>query len=242
MHFSTVLAVARTQSKSDDFGELIVRTAPNILNVDTRSYGQLINHNEDNTHYRAIIIEVDTPSASNQTLDIIKKTRTANPTGTIFVVVTFATSSNKAKYYIAGADHCVQVVEHSPEKKLLLFSAFFNDAYWLNNADLLLDQDRLCIYGADKKLEVSFVEMKVLDALIRCRMMSHDEIASVMGLNIRFYDVRALEKSISRLRNKIKNHYGSNIIQNIRGYGYKLCRGLISAHPAPSVNTRSSGE
>jgi DNA-binding response OmpR family regulator len=51
-----------------------------------------------------------------------------------------------------------------------------------------------------------------------------------MGLNTKFYDSRALEKSISRLRSKIKAHYGENIIQNIRGHGYKLSRGIIFAH------------
>jgi DNA-binding response OmpR family regulator len=88
----------------------------------------------------------------------------------------------------------------------------------------------MCLYGNGQKLEISFVEMKVLEALIHSRLLSHDEIASVMGLNTKFYDSRALEKSISRLRSKIKACYGENIIQNIRGYGYKLSRGIISAH------------
>ncbi|MGY2288711.1 winged helix-turn-helix domain-containing protein [Pseudomonas sp. SDO528_S397] len=242
MHFSNVLAIARTQSKSEDFRELIVRTVPNTLKVDTRSYGQLIGHYDDNRHYRAIIIEIDTPSASHQTLDIIKKTRVENPGGTIFVIVTFATTSSKTKYYLAGADYCLQVVERAPEKKLMLFAAFLSESYWLNNADLLLDQDRMCIYGGGKKLEVSFVEMKVLEALVNNRMLSHDEIASVMGLNTRFYDSRALEKSISRLRSKIKSHYGSNIIQNIRGYGYKLSKGLVCTHDLPPVRERSNYE
>jgi DNA-binding response OmpR family regulator len=59
--------------------------------------------------------------------------------------------------------------------------------------------------------------------------LSHDEIAKAMGLNINFYDPRALEKSISRLRGKIKSTYGTNAIQSIRGHGYRLSRGLISS-------------
>ena len=53
--------------------------------------------------------------------------------------------------------------------------------------------------------------------------------------------IAALEKSISRLRSKIKAHYGENIIQNIRGYGYKLSRGLICAshfHPIKEGSSR----
>lgn len=242
MHFSNVLAIARTPSKSEDFSELIVRTVPKNLKVDTRSYGQLIGPYESHGHYRAIIIEIDTPSASTQTLDIIKKTRSENPGSTIFLVVTFATTLSKTKYYLAGADYCIKVVESSPEKKLALFAAFLSETYWLSNTDLLLDQDRMCIYGGGKKLEVSFVEMKVLEALIHNRLLSHDEIAVVMGLNARFYDSRALEKSISRLRGKIKSHYGSNIIQSIRGYGYKLSRGLASVNHIHPVRERSNRE
>ncbi|MBE8594264.1 winged-helix domain-containing protein [Pseudomonas sp. MAFF 301449] len=229
MHFSNVLAIARTPSKSEDFRELIVRTVPNDLKVDTRSYGQLTDTQEIHAHYRAIIIEIDTPSASNQILDIIRKTRTENPGCTIFVVVTFASTLSKTKYYLAGADYCIKVVETSPEKKLSLFDAFLSESARLNQCGLVLDQDRMCIYGDGKKLEISFVEMKVLEALIHSRLLSHNEIAGVMGLNTKYYDSRALEKSISRLRGKIKAHYGENIIQNIRGYGYKLSRGLICA-------------
>jgi len=235
MHFSNVLAIARTQTKSEDFRELIVRTVPNNLKVDTRSYGQLISPNERHAQYRAVIIEIDTPSANNQTLDIIKKTRNENPACTIFVIVTFATTVSKTKYYLAGADYCVKIVESSPEKKLGLFAAFLNETCWLSNCDLVLDQYRMCIYGGDRQLEISFVEMKVLAALVQNRLLSHNEIASVMGLNTKFYDSRALEKAISRLRGKIKVHYGENIIQNIRGYGYRLSRGLVSASdPEPA--------
>jgi DNA-binding response OmpR family regulator len=100
----------------------------------------------------------------------------------------------------------------------------------------------MCIYGGGQKLEISFVEMKVLEALIHKRLLSHDEIASVMGLNTKFYDSRTLEKSISRLRSKIKAQYGENIIQNIRGYGYKLSHGIISANHLYPVKERSNRE
>ncbi|WDU64635.1 winged helix-turn-helix domain-containing protein [Pseudomonas poae] len=241
MHFSNVLAIARTPSKSEDFRALLVRTVANNLKVDTRCYGQLTDTQESHGYYRAIIIEIDTPSASQQTLDIIRKTRDEHPGSTIFVVVTFASTLSKTKYYLAGADYCVKVVETSPEKKLSLFDDFLSENAQ-PHCGLILDQDRMCIYGDGKKLEISFVEMKVLEALIQNRLLSHNEIAGVMGLNTKYYDSRALEKSISRLRSKIKAHYGENIIQNIRGYGYKLSRGLISASHLQPTRERSNGE
>lgn len=241
MHFSNVLAIARTQSKSEDFRAFLVRTVANNLKVDTRCYGQLIDPQQHHGHYRAIIIEIDTPSASQQTLDIIRKTREEHPGSTIFVVVTFASTLSKTKYYLAGADYCVKAVETSAEKKISLFDTFLNESERLHRG-LVLDQDRMCIYGDGKKLEISFVEMKVLEALIHNRLLSHNEIAAVMGLNTKYYDSRALEKSISRLRSKIKAHYGENIIQNIRGYGYKLSRGLICVSDFPPAKGNSHGE
>lgn len=242
MHFSNVLAIARTQSKSEDFRALIVRTVADDLKVDTRYYEQLIDTQESHGSYRAIIIEIDTPSASNQTLDIIRKTRDNNPNCTIFVVVTFASTLSKTKYYLAGADYCIKVVETSPEEKLRLFDAFLTESARLHRCGLVLDLDRMCLFGNGKKLEISFVEMKVLEALIQRRLLSHNEIAAVMGLNTKYYDSRALEKSISRLRSKIKAHYGDNIIQNIRGYGYKLSRGLICASHFQAAKERSIRE
>ncbi len=242
MHFSNVLAIARTQSKSEDFRQLIARTVPNDLKVDTRCYRQLTDAKEKHGHYHAVIIEIDTPSALNQTLDIIRKTRSDNPGCTIFVVVTFASTLSKTKYYLAGADYCVKVVETSPEKKLSLFDAFLSENARLNCCGLMLDQDRMCLFGEGKKLEISFVEMKVLEALMQNRLLSHNEIAEVMGLNTKHYDSRALEKSISRLRSKIKAHYGDNIIQNIRGYGYKLSRGLIHTNHFQPIEERPNRE
>lgn len=242
MHFSNVLAIARTQSKSEDFRALIVRTVTDDLKVDTRYYEQLVDPHESHGTYRAIIIEIDTPSASNQTLEIIRKTRDKNPGCTIFVVITFASTLSKTKYYLAGADYCIKVIETSPEKKSSLFEDLLSETARLNRCALVLDQDRMCIHGDGKKLEISFVEMKVLEALIQRRLLSHNEIAAVMGLNTKYYDSRALEKSISRLRSKIKAHYGDNIIQNIRGYGYKLSRGLICASHLQTAQERSNRE
>jgi DNA-binding response OmpR family regulator len=234
MHLSNVLAIARTQSKVEDFKQLIVPTVPDNFKVDTNCYCHWLGANDNSVHYRAIIIEIDTPSASPKTLDVIRKARASNPASTIFLIISFATSLSKTKYYLAGADYCIKVAETSSEKKLSVFSDFFSDQPWLPHPDLVLDQDHMCLYGAGRKLEISFVEMKVLEALIDSRILSHDEIASVMGFNTKFYDSRALEKAISRLRSKIKNRYGDNIIQNIRGYGYKLSRGLTSHGQPPS--------
>lgn len=237
MHFSNVLAIAATQSKSEDLRELIVRSAPTLLKVETRSYCQVSSHNIHET-YHVAIIEIDTPSATNKTLDIINNISAAHPNCTIFVIVTFSTALSKKKYYIAGADHCIKIVEHPKKTIPNPLTALLSDFYSLNNRELILDQDRMCISDGRKKMEISFIELKVLEALIQSRLLSHKEIASVMGLNTKFYDSRALEKAISRLRTKIKLYSGGNVIQNIRGYGYKISRGRISVATSQGATDR----
>ncbi|MEG8244070.1 winged helix-turn-helix domain-containing protein [Pseudomonas paracarnis] len=234
MHFSNILAIARTRSKARDLSELIAQAASKNLTVNTHSYGQLIDPYESYGYYPATIIEIDIPSASTQVLDIIKKIKSNNPSNTIFLVATFAATLSKTKYYFAGADYCIKVADRSYKKKLSLFSALLIEIHWLSKTDLILDQDRMYIHGGGKKLEVSYVEMKVLESLTHNRLLRYDEVAEIMGLSIQFYDSRALEKSISRLRGKIKSHYGINIIQSVRGYGYKLIRGFyLVKHTQP---------
>ncbi|MFD2883365.1 hypothetical protein ACFS4T_13100 [Pseudomonas lini] len=69
---------------------------------------------------------------------------------------------------------------------------------------MTLDQTCLHLYNDEYKLDLAYQEMKALDALINAEgnILHHDSMAESMGLNIKLYDSRVLEKSISRLRNK----------------------------------------
>ena len=72
--------------------------------------------------------------------------------------------------------------------------------------------------------------MTIIEALLNApeHVMSQDSIAKTLDPNIVFYDPRALEKTISRLRTKIKKAYNLELILSVRAYGYRLRRCTVS--------------
>jgi len=179
--------------------------------------------------YRAIFIVIDSPQALEDNLALVENLRKDNFKPLICAVITGRGAFNKIKYYLAGADFCIKINTLSDDGAESL-GEFFSSEEWQRDIKLTLDPTRICLLSTNKRLDISFAEMKILEAFAHSNnhILSHDEIASIMGLNTNFYDPRALEKSISRLRGKIKDMYGTNAIQSIRGYGYRLMRGLIS--------------
>lgn len=225
-----VLTIGRTRTLAEGFRQLVASHVDNDIPIDTMCYSHLSRKNKHPGSYRAIFVIVDSPHAFIESLSVVENIRAENLTPIILVAITGRGTYNKIKYYLAGADHCIKF-NSVPEENQDMLAEFFNSPEWQREINLVLDPTRMCLHGAEQKLEISFSEMKVLEALTQTRnhILSHDEIAKVMGLNINFYDPRALEKSISRLRGKIKNMCGSNAIQSIHGHGYRLSRGLISS-------------
>ncbi|WP_249675106.1 winged helix-turn-helix domain-containing protein [Pseudomonas abieticivorans] len=224
-----LLAVGRTCALAEDFKQLIASHAYQNTLIDTLCYKHLEGDTSDIDGYQSIFVEVDRTEAVNESLAVIETLRANNMTPTIYIILSGSGVYNKIKFYLAGADHCLKT-SASSDRELSELGEWINGPAPAITPCLLLDPTRMRILGAQEKLDISFIEMKVLDALAKSRnlILSHDEIASVMGLNISFYDPRALEKSISRLRGKIKTHFGINALQSVRGYGYRLARGLIS--------------
>lgn len=226
-----ILTIGRTPIVAEEFRALIASQLGDEIIVDATSYNNPFSHTVNPALYRAVLVIVDSPQAFVESINLIEGIRANNMASIIFSLVTGSGTYNKMKSYLAGADYCVKL-SNTADETTEIFSQVFSSPEWLTTDTLSLDPTRMCLFGNDKKLEVSFAEMKILEAFSQSRslMLSHDEIARVMGLNVNFYDPRALEKSISRLRGKIKGMYGTNAIQSIRGYGYRLIRGLISTH------------
>jgi DNA-binding response OmpR family regulator len=224
-----VLTLGRTRGVAEHFRALVARHVQVDIALDASSYSLSYKKIEYAGSYRAIFIIIDSPQALEESLAVVENLRTANLTSIICAVITGRGSVNKMKFYLAGADFCIKFNTLSEEGSELL-ADFFSSEEWQRDINLILDPTRICLLGTRKKLDISFAEMKILEAFANTsnHILSHDEIAGIMGLNTNFYDPRALEKSISRLRGKIKDVYGTNAIQSIRGYGYRLMRGLIS--------------
>ncbi|MBV4457603.1 winged helix-turn-helix domain-containing protein [Pseudomonas sp. COR58] len=224
-----VLTLARTRGVAEHFSALVARHVRADMEIEANSYGRSFKQHEHCGSYRAIFIVIDSPQALEESLALVEALRSDNLKPIICAVLTGRGAFNKIKYYLAGADFCIKLNTLADESAELL-AEFFNSEEWQRDIDLVLDPTRICLSDTSKKLDISFAEMKILEAFAQTgnHILSHDEIANIMGLNTNFYDPRALEKSISRLRGKIKDMYGTNAIQSIRGYGYRLMRGLIS--------------
>ncbi|MBV4487545.1 winged helix-turn-helix domain-containing protein [Pseudomonas sp. SWRI153] len=226
---SGVLTLGRTLGVADHFTTLIARHVQTDITLETGAYASSYKQNGYIGSYRAIFLIIDSPQAVEDNLALVQSWRDDNFKPLICAVVTGRGAVNKIKYYLAGADACIKLNTLGDDSDELL-SEFFTSEEWQRDISLTLDPTRICLMDSGRKLDISFAEMKILEAFAQSgnHILSHDEIASIMGLNSNFYDPRALEKSISRLRGKIKDMYGTNAIQSIRGYGYRLMRGLIS--------------
>lgn len=223
-----VLTIGRTRALAKDFREMVASHVDNDVSVDAACYSSSLNSNKQPDQYRAIVIVVDSLQAFSESIALIEALRVENMASIIMTAFTGTGTFSKIKYYLAGADYCMKFDAADENDGLL--SEIFSSLEWQKKDNLILDPTRMCLIGNDKKLDISFAEMKILEAFSQTKshILSHDEIARVMSLNINFYDPRALEKSISRLRRKIKDMCGVNAILSIRGYGYRLIRGLIA--------------
>ncbi|MFJ2320274.1 MULTISPECIES: winged helix-turn-helix domain-containing protein [unclassified Pseudomonas] len=224
-----VLTLGRTRGVAEHFRSLLAKHVRTDMALEVDSFTSSYKQNERSGSYRAIFIVIDSPQALEDNLALVENLRTDNLKPIICTVITGRGAFNKIKYYLAGADFCIKFNTLSDDSAELL-GEFFSSEEWQRDISLTLDPTRICLLGTSQKLDISFAEMKILEAFAQTsnHILSHDEIATIMGLNTNFYDPRALEKSISRLRGKIKDMYGTNAIQSIRGYGYRLMRGLIS--------------
>lgn len=224
-----VLILGRTRGVAEHFRTLIAQHVRSDMVLEASAYASSYNFNANVESYRAIFLVIDSPQALEDNLALVENLRSDNLKPIICAVITGRGAFNKIKYYLAGADICIKLNTLSDDGAELL-GEFFTSEEWQRDINLTLDPTRICLMDKSKKLDISFAEMKILEAFAQTgnHILSHDEIAGIMGLNTNFYDPRALEKSISRLRGKIKDMYGTNAIQSIRGYGYRLLRGLIS--------------
>ncbi|WP_240055591.1 winged helix-turn-helix domain-containing protein [Pseudomonas fluorescens] len=177
----------------------------------------------------AVFIEVNAPETVNDSLELLKHIRTINQAACIYILVTHNKSFNGIHHYLAGADHCIKLPVDPQEKQALLLRTFA-ESHWATTTHLTLDRTRLLLCSASQKIEISYTEMIIIDALIQApqHVLSQDSIAKTLDPNIVFYDPRALEKTISRLRTKIKKAYHLELIFSVRTFGYRLRRGTIA--------------
>lgn len=224
MRTSSVFNFAHTHILIDDINKLVASEGLHV-NASDPDFNKVCSF----TRAEAIFFEVHTPEVINESIERVRLIRQTNKLACIFVLVTHTKSFSSINFYIAGADHCVKLPNDSQERQNLL-SCTLEDSHWKKPIKLYLDRTRLLLCSANKKLEITYTEMTIIDALIHApeHVMSQDNIAKALDPNIVFYDPRALEKTISRLRTKIKRIFNLELILSVRAFGYRLRRGTVS--------------
>ena len=212
-----------SQALVDDIKQLVTTEVRHLDACDT-----LGNMACDFSTTEAAFIEVNAPEVVNDSLELLKHIRTINEAACIYILVTHNKSFNSTHYYLAGADHCIKLPVDPLEKQALL-SRTLAESHWATTTYLTLDRTRLLLCSASQKIDISYTEMIIIDALLQApqHALSQDSIAKTLDPNIVFYDPRALEKTISRLRTKIKKYYHLELIFSVRAFGYRLRRGTI---------------
>ena len=221
---ASVLNCIQTEALNDDIKKLV---SSDMRQVDACDYLTAKEH--DFYGIAAFFIEAGHPDSINDGLELVKKVRLVNHTACIFILATNTKAFSSINYYLAGADHCIKLPSNADEKSKLL-SRMLDDSHWKKTTQLFLDRTRLLLSSSASKLEISYTEMTIIDALLRApnHALSQDDIAKTLDPNIVFYDPRALEKTISRLRTKIKKAYALELIFSVRAFGYRLRRGTVS--------------
>lgn len=224
MRTSSVFNFAHTHMLIDDINKLVASEVLHV-NASDPDFNKVCSF----TRAEAIFFEVHTPEVINESIERVRLIRQTNKLACIFVLATHTKSFSSINFYIAGADHCVKLPNNSQDRQNLL-SCTLEDSHWKKPIKLYLDRTRLLLCSANKKLEITYTEMTIIDALIHApeHVMSQDNIAKALDPNIVFYDPRALEKTISRLRTKIKRIFNLELILSVRAFGYRLRRGTVS--------------
>lgn len=183
------------------------------------------------SRHKVILVEPGR-GGRQQGLRWVEDIRRSNSWSSILVALTSADPAIRQAYQQAGADHVLRLPGVEQERETFYVALFQNPDYW-NLAPPVLDPARLCLEDDTRRLDLTFVQVQVLFALLYApnHQLGFDELAQLLGLNLRTYDLRVVEKFVSRLRSGIRQAFGTNVIQSVRGSGYRLNRGCILPPP-----------
>lgn len=102
-----ILTIGRTHTLAEGFRELVASHAGKDIAVDAMCYSNSFKRNRSPDSYRAIFIVIDSPQAFVESLTLVENIRAENLASIIFIAITGRGTYNKMKYYLAGADYCI---------------------------------------------------------------------------------------------------------------------------------------
>lgn len=186
----------------------------------------------EKSRHKAILVE---PGRGERQKGVrwVDDIRRGNSWASILVALTGADAATRQSYQQAGADHVLRLPSTEPARETFYVELLQNPDYW-NLTPPVVDPARLCLEDETRRLDLTFAQVQVVLALLYAphHQLSFDDLAQLLGLNLRTYDMRVVEKFVSRLRSSIRQVFGTNVIQSVRGSGYRLNRGCISPPPS----------
>jgi DNA-binding response OmpR family regulator len=90
--------------------------------------------------------------------------------------------------------------------------------------DLVLEPSTMSAWRADRPIDLTTGEFRVLEALLRNpnRVMDRRELHRATGSARRFTASRTVDVCIHSLREKVDRPFGRDSIATVRGVGYRL--------------------
>lgn len=175
-----------------------------------------------------LILEQQRGDDNAQVLAEIVRLRALSKRTVLLLVVHGCYRSVRLDYLRAGVDVLVQGGPRCEAEIIVILNRLYENARGFDSL-LLLDTLHLRLTSKDHTVELSYSEMATLRALFRdtAHVLSYDQLATTFGMSALYYDRSALSKSVSRLRTRVYSVFGVNLIESIRGYGYRLNRGLL---------------
>jgi len=176
-----------------------------------------------------VIIKIDAAQSLSNDLQMFSSLTQQQNAPYLFVIIKNSTLAAKIKVYQAGARDCLDFPVGGQRLEEALASAISNACG--NIEKPTLDIDRLLVRSSRGLVHLSYFESVLLFRLnqVPGRVMCREDITNLLEKNNVAYDERTLEKFISRLRAKIKNNLGVDLILCVRGYGYRLAAGFALA-------------
>jgi DNA-binding response OmpR family regulator len=176
-----------------------------------------------------ILLDLNLPGASG--LEIARKIRTVHPEIGIVILTARTSLPNRVKGYESGAD----IYLPKPTPPLELLAAINSLAKRLSSKSsegwtLHLHSSQLTPPKSNEKVPLIAIECLLLKVLAQAEnnSLESESICEILSeqLAVELMTKRALENVVSRFRKKVLPFIDSDtdqIIQSIRGSGYRLC-------------------
>ena len=203
----------------------LVRCALEMADIDTVCFNTVADFNAAlNQHLPAVaLLDIMLPG-----LDGYALLECLRPQG---VPVIFITAKSAVKDRVQGlrlgADDYI-TKPYSPTILLLriqnIFKRLDNSTEVLKYKDLEVSPSRGTLSGSNKELELTKNEMLIFQHLLnnQNRIVSRDELMTILWNNEEYINDNALTVNISRLRSKLEDFGYPNAIETRKGQGYIL--------------------